>query len=81
MREASKGPDRKGEIVMKKPVKRNPPGAKVSDTPAGAGLSWREFFERLGDGTLHDHVAAQERRTDPDQYHSTSKRPAATASR
>lgn len=66
---------------MKKPVGPTRSKRKVADTPVAAGLSWREFFVRLGDGTLHDYATAQARRDVPDQDRPSSKRPAATAPR
>lgn len=60
---------------MKPPVDPTLAQRKDTDTPA-AGLSWREFFVRLGDGTLHDDAAARTCRDELDQDRPSRKRPA-----
>lgn len=65
---------------MKQPVDPTRAQRKAADRPA-AGLSWREFFVRLGDGTLYDHAAARTRRDPPDQNRPSRKRPAVTEPR
>lgn len=44
---------------MPKPANLNAAREKSLDASAGAGLSWREFFVRLGNGTLHDGAEKQ----------------------
>lgn len=66
---------------MKQPVGPTRSKRKVTAKPAAAGLSWREFFVRLGEGTLHDDAAPQTRRDAPDENRPTRKRAAVTAPR
>jgi len=66
---------------MKQPVGPTRSKCKAVDTPVAAGLSWREFFVRLGEGTLHDDAATQTRREAPDENRPSRKRPTVTASR
>ena len=42
---------------MSEPVNLDAPRDTSPADPAGTGLSWREFFVRLGNGTLHEEVA------------------------
>ncbi len=66
---------------MRKPDPHDPTGGKARSAAAGADLSWRQFFQRLGDGTLHDDAAGRVRRANPELHHETRERPAATTAR
>jgi len=66
---------------MKKPVSPTRAKRKDPNAPVAPDLSWREFFVRLGDGTLHDEAARQACRAAPDRERRSLKRPAVTAPR
>jgi hypothetical protein len=66
---------------MPKPANLDAPREKSPDASAGVGLSWREFFVRLGNGTLHAHAADQACRDTADQHRKIRARQSAPASR
>lgn len=54
--------------MKSKPANLDAPRAKLPAASSGPELSWREFFVRLGDGTLHAETAKQARRDTTDQH-------------